>query len=47
MADMDIGGLLVVVKAMVQEATPEYEPVFTPKVVGWTIAGYFARHEPA
>ena len=37
----EIGALLVEAKRLVREYTGTHEPVFTPKIVGWTIAGYF------
>jgi hypothetical protein len=37
----EIGPLLVEAKRLVRETTGTHEPVFTPKVVGWSIAGYF------
>jgi hypothetical protein len=41
LAGGDIGTLLVAVKLVVRETTGVEEPIFTPKVVGWTIAGFF------
>lgn len=41
-AGVEIGALLVEVKALVRVLMGDDEPVFTPKVVGWTVAGYFA-----
>jgi hypothetical protein len=38
----DIGRVLVEVKSIVRQLMGDDEPVFTPKVVGWTVAGYFA-----
>jgi dephospho-CoA kinase len=38
----EVGRVLVDVKAMVRELMGDDELVFTPKVVGWTVAGYFA-----
>jgi hypothetical protein len=37
----EIGPLLVEAKRLVRETTGTHEPVFTPKIVGWSIAGYF------
>ena len=42
----DIASLLVNVKAMVRISTGADEPLFTPKIVGWTIAGFFAGTAP-
>ncbi len=36
-----VEGLLVEAKRLVRDATASHEPVFTPKVVGWSIAGFF------
>jgi hypothetical protein len=36
-----IGAVLVDVKALVRDNTGRDEPIFTPKVVGWTVAGFF------
>ena len=41
-AGVEIGPLLVAVKTMVRQLTGDDELVFMPKVVGWTVAGYFA-----
>jgi hypothetical protein len=41
-----VEGLLVEVKRLVREATASHEPVFTPKVVGWSIAGFFDGSSP-
>jgi len=41
-ADMAIGTALVEMKTLVHAHTGHDEPIFTPKVVGWAIAGYFA-----
>jgi hypothetical protein len=40
-AGTTIGALLVEVKALVRDNTGRDEPVFTPKIVGWTVAGFF------
>jgi hypothetical protein len=37
-----VGAALVDVKRLVREHTADDEPIFTPKVVGWAVAGYFA-----
>jgi hypothetical protein len=36
-----IGQTLVEVKDLVRTHTGRDEPIFTPKVVGWAVAGYF------
>ena len=41
-AGRDIARVLVDVKALVRDLLGDDEPLFTPKVVGWTVAGYFA-----
>lgn len=41
-AGTGIGAVLVDVKALVLELMGDDELVFMPKVVGWTVAGYFA-----
>ena len=41
-AGAEIGRVLVDVKGLVRERMAADEPVFTPKVVGWTVAGYFS-----
>jgi hypothetical protein len=40
-AGISIAQTLVEVKSLVREHTGHDEPIFTPKVVGWTVAGYF------
>jgi hypothetical protein len=40
-AGLLIEQVLIEVKGLVRDATGEHEPVFTPKVVGWTVAGYY------
>jgi hypothetical protein len=45
-AGKDIEHVLIDVKALVREHTGTDEPIFTPKVVGWTVAGYFAGTSP-
>jgi hypothetical protein len=40
-AGVGVAQLLVEVKALVQAHTGHDEPIFTPKVVGWAVAGYF------
>jgi hypothetical protein len=37
-----IGRALVEVKDLIRAHTAQDEPLFTPKVVGWTVAGFFA-----
>jgi hypothetical protein len=39
---VSIGQALVAVKDLVRAHTGHDEPLFTPKVVGWAVAGYFA-----
>lgn len=45
-AEHDAGRLveemLLDVKAIVRETTGRDEPLFMPKVIGWSVAGYFA-----
>lgn len=41
LAGDDIASALVDVKTLVQDCTEKDEPIFTPKVVGWTVAGFF------
>lgn len=41
-AGVSIGQVLVDVKGLVREHTGNDEPIFTPKIVGWTVAGFFA-----
>jgi hypothetical protein len=45
-AGKSIERVLIDVKALVREHTGQDEPIFTPKVVGWTVAGYFAGTSP-
>lgn len=48
-AGENVGQVLVHVKDLVRAHTGYDEPIFTPKVVGWTVAGFFegtARREP-
>jgi hypothetical protein len=40
-AGIDIAEVLIEVKALVRGQVAADEPLFTPKVVGWTVAGYF------
>lgn len=40
-AGAGIGRVLVEVKALVRANTGSDEPIFTPRIIGWTIAGYF------
>jgi hypothetical protein len=42
LAGDDITSVLIDVKSAVRACTLEQEPVFTPKVVGWTVAGFYA-----
>jgi hypothetical protein len=39
---LSISELLIDVKALVRAHVGVDEPLFTPKVVGWAVAGYFA-----
>jgi hypothetical protein len=41
LAGENIGPALVQVKDLVRAHTGYDEPIFTPKVVGWTVAGFF------
>ena len=41
-AGSNIGAVLIEVKALVRDHADIDAPVFMPKVVGWTVAGYFA-----
>ena len=34
--------MLLDAKALVRDTTGRDEPLFTPKVVGWSVAGYFS-----
>lgn len=40
-AGVAVGAALVEVKSLVRAHTGLDEPIFMPKVVGWTVAGYF------
>jgi hypothetical protein len=44
-AGMPVGRALVEVKDLVRAHTGYDEPIFTPKVIGWAVAGYFAGTE--
>jgi hypothetical protein len=39
---LSISEMLIEVKALVRAHVGVDEPLFTPKVVGWAVAGYFA-----
>ena len=39
---VQIGQALVDIKDLVRAHTGYDEPIFTPKVIGWAVAGYFA-----
>jgi hypothetical protein len=41
-AGLSISELLIEVKEIVRAQMGADEPLFTPKVVGWAVAGYFA-----
>ena len=41
-AGIGIVALLTDVKRMLKERTGRNEPVLTPRVIGWTVAGYYA-----
>jgi enhancing lycopene biosynthesis protein 2 len=41
-AGIPVGRALVDVKDLVRAHTGYDEPIFTPKVIGWAVAGYFA-----
>jgi hypothetical protein len=41
LSGVQIGALLVDVKQLVRRTTGQDEVLFTPKVIGWVIAGYF------
>jgi hypothetical protein len=45
-AGRSISELLIEVKEMVRAQTDTDEPLFTPKVVGWAVAGYFSGAKP-
>jgi hypothetical protein len=45
-AGVTIGAALVDVKDLVRAHAGHDEPIFTPKVVGWVIAGFFAGTSP-
>lgn len=45
MAGTPIERVLVEVKALVTEGALEDAPIFIPRIVGWTVAGYFDRTE--
>lgn len=47
LAGGEIGTLLVEVKQLVRDTTGNHEPVYVPKIVGWSIAGYFEGTTPA
>jgi hypothetical protein len=34
--------VLIEVKQLIREETGDHAPLFTPRVVGWAVAGYFA-----
>lgn len=40
-AGADIGRVLVEVKALVRANTGSDEPIFTPRIIGWTVASFF------
>jgi hypothetical protein len=40
-AGIDVAEVLIEVKALIRDQVAADEPLFTPKVVGWTVAGYF------
>lgn len=41
-AGLSIAELLIEVKELIRTQMGADEPLFTPKVVGWAVAGYFA-----
>jgi hypothetical protein len=41
-AGSNIGAVLIEVKSLVREHADIDAPVFMPKIVGWTVAGFFA-----
>ena len=41
-AGSNIGAVLIEVKALARDHSGIDAPIFTPKVVGWTVAGFFA-----
>lgn len=41
-AGTNIGAVLIEVKALVRDNSEADAPIVTPKVVGWTVAGFFA-----
>jgi hypothetical protein len=46
-AGRSVSELLIEVKEIVRAQTGTDEPLFTPKVVGWAVAGYFSGSKPA
>jgi hypothetical protein len=45
-AGRSIAELLIEVKEIVRTQTGADEPLFTPKIVGWAVAGYFSGTKP-
>lgn len=41
-----ITSLLIEVKRLIQEQAGKDAPVFTPRVVGWAVAGFYAGTSP-
>lgn len=46
LAGVPVEKVIIEVKAMVNAETLDHEPVFRPRVVGWSVAGYFAGTSP-
>ena len=45
-AGSNVGAVLIEVKALVRDHAGFDAPIFTPKVVGWTVAGFYAGTTP-
>lgn len=43
LSGVSIESALVDVKTLVREETGDHEMLYIPRVVGWAVAGYFAR----
>lgn len=41
-AGVDVGTFLIGVKELVRVTTGADEPLFTPRIVGWAVAGFFS-----
>ena len=42
----NVGAVLIEVKALVRDHANLDAPIFMPKVVGWTVAGFYAGTSP-